>query len=130
MTKVEELREQLVRCTIDACLSCENSKDCESYACILTGHDEVDSNREIEHEKATAMAVQLVDALIAAVREDEREKIAENGQHFELGDDVSGSDYLTCVHLQPEVDVDVSVIAEEDCYIVPASVLAPKESEP
>lgn len=66
MTKVEELREQLVRCTIDACLSCENSKDCESYACILTGHDEVDSNREIEHEKATAMAVQLVDSLIAA----------------------------------------------------------------
>ena len=76
MTKVEELREQLVRCTIDACLSCENSKDCESYACILTGHDEVDSNREIEHEKATAMAVQLVDALIAAVREEEREKCA------------------------------------------------------
>ena len=71
-----------------------------------------------------------IDAIIAAVREDEREKIAENGQHFELGDDVSGSDYLTCVHLQQEVDFDVSVIAEEDCYIVPASVLAPKESEP
>lgn len=77
----------------------------------------------------SSAASKFVDALIAAVREDEREKIAENGQHFELGDDVSGSDYLTCVHLQPEVDVDVSVIAEEDCYIVPASILAPKESE-
>ena len=113
MTKVEELREHVVE---------EVVSDIKELA-TAWGDNEYLVKRKMQRMTSE------IDALIAAVREDEREKIAENGQHFELGDDVSGSDYLTCVHLQPEVDVDVSVIAEEDCYIVPASILAPKESE-
>lgn len=126
MTKVEELREQLVRCTIDACLSCENSKDCESYACILTGHDEVDSNREIEHEKATAMAVQLVDALIAAVREEgaeaKRLEILNVSNGFAAGAAVNDGNYIC-------TDAYDTSIAVCELYVVPASVLAPAPKE-
>ena len=40
----------------------------------------MDSNREIEHEKATAMAVQLVDSLIAAAREEGAEQMVQKIQ--------------------------------------------------
>lgn len=86
---------------------------------------------EVERLRASVIAEcyaidpeEPVDALIAAVREDERKKIRNKAECLQRNFDARESKYF---YGERQDNGDIDVIATEDCYILPASVLAPKE---
>lgn len=70
------------------------------------------------------MTDEAIDSLIAAAREDERKKIRNKAECLQRNFDARESKYF---YGERQDNGDIDVMATEDCYILPASVLAPKE---
>ena len=64
-----------------------------------------------------------VDSLIAAVAEQERERIVRDSQHFHQHDDVADSDYIS-THYGTEMD---TTVADCELFVIPSSVLSPPD---
>ena len=104
MTKVEKLREEIDDTLEDTANSLSPSRHKD-----FIGLDDV------------------LDSLIAAAREDEREKIRNKAECLQRNFDARESKYF---YGERQDNGDIDVMATEDCYILPASVLAPEKVKP
>jgi len=94
---------------------------------IAASHAEGVAEGEAEDEDDSIERVAMTIAYEkgkAAGAEQERERIVRGSQRFPQGDDVSDSDYITTDYA---TKIDFAAVADCELFIIPASLLAPKE---
>ena len=128
MSKSEDLLEDIDRDLGD----CNKAPDCSYFHnrmidLIAASHAEGVAEGEAEDEDDSIERVAMTIAYEkgkAAGAEQERERIVRGSQRFPQGDDVSDSDYITTDYA---TKIDFAAVADCELFIIPASLLAPKE---